>query len=303
MAWLEAWRREHTLSGTLQRLLVAYMVLLVGYNLLPLDLTISPVELYHKWKEGKLHLVPLTYGFEDPATALYTLATDVLIWIPVGFLLVRAQALPLKKAAQTGLGLAALLEGLQLFVYSRVTDTTDILLGGLGTLIGAWVAYRHTNISIETGRRHHSTHRLWLIALLGWTLLVLAVFWFPYDFSLDPATIRERLDRFWRIPFLAYYYGTEFRAITEVLHKIGFFLPLGILLYLPVPKARLGRYYESYLAFVIFTIIGIPLLVEFGQVLLPDKIAGSTDLLLEILGGLLGFVLARMVSKRRIRTT
>lgn len=302
MAWMEGWRREHTLSGTLQRLLVVYLLILFGYNLLPLDLTISPVELYHKWKEGKLHLVPFTYGFEDPATALYTLTTDAVIWIPVGFLLARAFAFPRRKAALAGLGMAAMLEFLQIFVYSRVTDVTDILLGGTGALVGAFAAGHRTVSGAASGPRR-SALRPWLAAWLGWTLLLLAIFWYPYDFTDDPATIRERLDRFWRMPFIAYYYGTEFRAVTEVLHKTAFFLPLGVLLYLPVPRMRVGRHYESYLALVILALIGTPLLVEFGQVLLPGKTAGSTDLALEILGGLLGFLLARMVISRRTTVT
>ncbi len=42
------------------------------------------------------------------------------------------------------------------------------------------------------------------------------------------------------MPFEAYYYGTEFRAATEVFHKVVFFIPLGAILAWFVSRTALG---------------------------------------------------------------
>ena len=56
------------------------------------------------------------------------------------------------------------------------------------------------------------------------------VFWYPFDFSSEWGFVHARLGTLQRVPFEAYYFGTEFRAVTEVFHKTGFFFPLGALL-------------------------------------------------------------------------
>ena len=56
MGWLAGWSQAHTPTGTAERFLYAYLFLLFGYSVLPLDLTISVVEIYHKWHEGKVLL-------------------------------------------------------------------------------------------------------------------------------------------------------------------------------------------------------------------------------------------------------
>jgi hypothetical protein len=57
-----------------------------GYGVLPLDLTISAVEIYHKWADGKLVLMPFSALPADPAQAVYELMTDVLLWLPPALL-------------------------------------------------------------------------------------------------------------------------------------------------------------------------------------------------------------------------
>jgi hypothetical protein len=61
----------------------------------------------------------------------------------------------------------------------------------------------------------------------AWASVLAIVFWFPFDFRTDAAFIKSQLDFVQRVPFEVYYFGTEFRAITEVLRKPLFFAPLG----------------------------------------------------------------------------
>ena len=46
IAWISGWAAARTRSGTTAYLLTAYMALVFGYNLMPLDLTISVVEIW-----------------------------------------------------------------------------------------------------------------------------------------------------------------------------------------------------------------------------------------------------------------
>jgi glycopeptide antibiotics resistance protein len=96
------------------------------------------------------------------------------------------------------------------------------------------------------------------------------------------------------VQFEVYYYGTEYRAITEVFHKVLFFAPLGALLaWFVVGLPWLWRGYAA--AASIVTIITVALGIELGQVMLPGKFPDTTDWFLEMLGGMLGYVVARML--------
>jgi glycopeptide antibiotics resistance protein len=122
--------------------------------------------------------------------------------------------------------------------------------------------------------------------------VLLFVFWFPFDFRTDGAFIKSRLDFVQRVPFEVYYFGTEYRAITEVLRKTLFFAPLGGLLAWGVARQP-WRWRSPLFALAMLVLVGMPAIVELGQVMLPQKIADTTDWLLAWLGGLAGYGAAR----------
>ena len=132
MAWMNGWSKAHSPSSTAERFFYAYLFLLFGYNLLPLDLTISVVEIYHKWHEGKVLIVPFSAVYENRAQQAYALLADVAIWIPAAFLWKLSSARTGRAVVLRVLACATTIEFLQLFVYSRVTSTTDILTAGVG---------------------------------------------------------------------------------------------------------------------------------------------------------------------------
>jgi glycopeptide antibiotics resistance protein len=291
MRWLERGRAVRGTGALAHRLLWFYLAGLVLYNVLPLDLTISPAEIHEKWKSGRVSLVPFAALPRGTAELLYELGTDVALWVPVALLLVvSGRRRPLGAWAWT-LAAALGLEIAQFFVHSRVTDSTDILTaaagGGLGAVLGGRLLGRPGR-AVPGGRVPPWG---WLGgALLGWSLVVAALFWYPFDFLGDAARAKTRLELFWRVPFHSYYYGTEFRAVTEVLHKVLFFAPLGVLLALGRRRLPRGLPPGVYALAAGAVIVGLPLVVELGQVLLPGKLPDSTDLLLETSGGLLGYL-------------
>lgn len=303
MAWFSRWFESRTPSGAAEQLLYTYLFILIGYNVLPLDLTISPVELFHKWREGKLHLLPFSAPFPSAAQRAYDLLSDVAIWIPAAFLWRVSTQHTLQAVMLRVVGAASVLELLQLFVYSRVTDVTDILTAAVGGAVGAQLGARLSARKVSATRRH-SDHRsgalaaLWFAGLIGIAAVLATVFWYPFDFRTDWSFVQERVAALRRAPFALYYFGTEFRAATEVLHKVGFFIPLGMWLALGTRamrhRARLAPLLHAAAATVI---ISAAVGIEFGQLFLPAKHADLTDLLLEALGGFAGYFAVQLLRR------
>lgn len=304
--WLGGWSPASGRADWVLRLCYVYIFGLFFYNLLPLDLTISPVEVFHKWREGRVMLVPFGFHFADPAQAFYGLLSDIAIWVPAGLLyrLHRPRHHPAALWLRV-IGAATLLEGMQLFVYSRVSDVTDILTAGLGAALGIWLAARiGRNAALPgAGSGGRMGSLAWLAAACGWSIVLMGVFWYPFDFRTDGAWVRERLGMFARVPFVAYYYGTEFRAATELLHKILFFMPLGMLLALARRPFRHGALDWLSRALAVAAMMGVPLGIELGQVLLPGKFPDSTDWFLETMGGMIGYALMRTLAVRAVTGT
>jgi VanZ family protein len=100
-----------------------------------------------------------------------------------------------------------------------------------------------------------------------------------------------------RVPFEAYYFGTEFRAVTEVFHKTGFFYPLGALLAVGAAGIRRRLAVPAILLHAASALIlaGAAAGIEIGQVFLPGKVADTTDWLLETFGGLVGYFCLRIL--------
>ena len=285
------WRKENQ-ANRLNRLLHAYLLLLVAFSVLPLDLTISPVEIYHKWAEGKVVFFPFSGLKGNLFENLYETLTDIIIWIPPGILWMLNRRQSLAQIALHGFLAGLALETAQLFVYSRVSDVTDIFLASVGALLGAYFASTTGHLRFTTTQLKPS---FWLSLWIVWLISIFGIFWFPFDFRTTNQSVIEAFSEIARVPFITYYFGTEFHAVNELLRKIGFFLPGGSLWALIIsstPKATS----KKPLAVKGLLLIGlIALLIEVGQVFLPQKTADITDAFLEFSGGLLGFFVTRWI--------
>lgn len=298
MAWLQLWHQEAEINSW-DRYLQIYLFGLFLYAILPLDLTLSPIELYHKWNEGRIILLPFGHLKSSFIENIYQWGSEAALWLPVPLLWQRSRRLTQFQLYQR-LFLAALaIEFFQLFVYSRVTDITDILLallgGGVSIQLTRHFSYTSPAKPTHTGFKAVLSWSRWGSALfcLVWSILIMAVFWYPFNFDFDTALISERINLFFKIPFYAYYYGTEFRAVTEVFHKILFFIPLGIAFAFISRSYRFSVFslFVSYF-WIALTALGI----EAGQIFLPEKNADLTDWVLEVTGGVIGYVIVKQLS-------
>ncbi len=268
-----------------------YLALLVAFSLMPLDLSVSPVELYRKWRDGRVILLPFGDFAGWDRQFLYGLLSDVAVWVPVG-LLWRIDGRQRSWAAvvRRGVVAAALLELAQLCVLSRVSDVTDILLAGVGVALGAaWSAALPVSLS-GSSTWDGARLRRWLgSAWWLWLAVAVTLLWQPFDFDaarLDAETVQGVLTR---LPFATYFQRTEFGALNEMVRKVLVFLPGGLLLAAysakrvqPIPAG--------------WGLLGLALLalaLEAGQLLLPGKVADLTDAALGFAGAALGWGLAR----------
>jgi glycopeptide antibiotics resistance protein len=284
-----------------EKLLWVYLAGLFLYSLLPLDLTISPVEIYHKWRSGKVNLIPFGFYISDPAQRIYDLVTDALIWVPVSLLWMLSGRKNARQAWAWTVLAATLLECLQFFIYSRVSDVTDVLTAMIGAGLGIWATRFIPHTEYRTGESLSSDSRnlaLTLVACLVWILILMVVFWYPFDFRFDWSFLRERARLLLQVPFRAYYYGTEFRAVTELLHKILFFAPLGAILVFGRPREAHPLWQTLYGVAAIGLLLAVPVGIELGQVALPNKNPDGTDLVLEFLGGCAGYFGLRSIRRR-----
>lgn len=285
--WLLGWWRRERSSARLSRALKAYLAVLLGFSLLPLDLTINPVEIYHKWAEGRVILMPFAGLTGDVSERVYECVSDIAIWLPVGVFLYLSGPLSLRKTLLRGLLMGAVIEGLQLFVFTRVTDVTDVLLAGMGVVLGSGCARFWSLASVQATERIGAGR--WLSTWVAWLLLVLVVFWYPFSFRMPSG---DEWMSWLRVPFTTYQLADEYRAINEVLRRIGFFLPGGVLWFLTLNARVRGRVAKLSGA-TVFLLLLVAVVVEAGQVFLPGKVADLTDAGLAFLGGVLGFRLAR----------
>ena len=301
--WLQSWQQIHARAALAERLAWVYLAGVLVYNILPLDLTISLVEIFHQWRDGKVNLIPFGRLPADPAYALYEAATDALVWTPLALLWRVDGTRNGWRVWGMTLGTAVVLEVMQLFVYSRVSDITDLFTAAAGAALGAWVGGRLA-VRVEPASQMPAWSA-WLPLMMatGWMAVLVFVFWYPFDFRTDGAFLRERLHNFLgRVPFEAYYYGTEFRAATELLHKVLFFIPLGALLAWFVSNLRwTWRGYGTLFSLMLIAFTAVVVVV--GRIAQPEKNPDSMDIVLQWLGGTLGFVMIRIFFSRKTLTT
>lgn len=118
--------------------LAAYLLVIVVVQMLPLDLSASPADVYRKLRDGKVVWVPFTEPID--AEAVRKWLAVVALFLPAGVLAARLPRLAAGEAVTGGFAFALLTEMGQLLV-SRLPSTTDVLVGGSGAAVGLWVGW------------------------------------------------------------------------------------------------------------------------------------------------------------------
>jgi glycopeptide antibiotics resistance protein len=282
--------------GTAALLLPCYLAFVLVISVLPFDFTISPADLWHKYKEGRVHLMPFASGGVGLVERINKYFWNVALFVPVGVLLgylpgrIGGSSRSWPRILGLGLLIAGTIELAQLFVLSRYCDITDVLTGGPAILAGWAIALFHHRRQAPVSGRRGTTEpysRVRWSLLVVWLAVLIFMEWQPFNFSLNLRGALNRLRHVSPLPFLDYYRGDYLGALDDFVHKVLLFLPLGALL-APPPSARVWSRVGLF-GWLLAT--GLAVVLEAGQLFLPTRYASLTDVLVGSLAACLGLLL------------
>jgi VanZ family protein len=210
-------RKATTGIGAAGRFLIGYVLLLGFIQALPLDLTLSPADVYRKFRDGGVRLIPFGEYRHLSGDKAWERNAGLLklagLYLPAGLL---AGCLPgrfwwgngVGRVALTAFGLSASIEAGQLFVTGRSSSATDALIGALAAMLG-WKLARS---KAEKG---------WILGSV-WFLLMAAISW-------EPLTFPGPSQPFDWIPGMPLEGGNPLSALENMLTKLVLFGLIGVL--------------------------------------------------------------------------
>jgi hypothetical protein len=260
-----------------RHLLTAYVVGLLVYQLFPFDVVLSGEELAGQAEHGKMILTPFTEGMPD-----VDIAVRVLAFVPVGFwVAVRRKGgrLPVLGAVVVGTAYVTAVEVLQMFVFSRYSSATDVVLGAGGALVGGVLATRFGPAATRPLPRGLGWRVTGWLVRLGLTsaLATMLVWgkWRPLDFRLPEEGLLAALAERVRVPFYYQYWNSEFEAAEQLLRDIAAPAVLGMLLISLLPAGLPGRRLAAGVVGA-----GVAVVVELGQIAFPPHVPDATTAVL-----------------------
>lgn len=280
-----------------------YLVGFLIYSVLPLDLTISPADLWRKYRDGRILVFGLGGG--NPGELAISILAKIAPFVPVG-LLVSSQLGPrrsrigdLRRGLVLGGFLALGIEAAQLIVDSRVTNGADILWGALGVAAGVGL-WRTQTFGPAARQRSAVSGRgrswFWLGLAVVYAAALITIFWMPFRFVIDRNLILSRIHGLTRVPFAALFWGTYWNAMSQITSKVLWFAPLGALLARGIVISATqvsGRRLRALAC--LLACLALATTIELGQVFLPDHVADLTDVLLYETGAALGLIMTLRV--------
>jgi len=187
--WIRRIRKAHTAPGLAGLLLPSYVVLLFLMHIAPFDVITQPKQLVTKWRAGRIQLIPFQTWYKNPIEEADKALINFAYFMPVGLLWGlgpirqkphRTQVL---HAAATGLLVAGSVEVLQLMVYSRNFEITDLLTGTLAVIAGAETSNAFRPMHDRSVNRRIRTYLG--LAILAWLAALMNDYWRPFDFPFD----------------------------------------------------------------------------------------------------------------------
>jgi VanZ family protein len=307
MAWLGAMRGRPNEHPNVRIALLAYCAAFAAFSALPGDANLSATEVYHKFKAGKIILVPLTCDYGSPLNMAYSLVRDVVCMIPVGAcaavcLLPHGRTVhALPRAIMQGMAYVAAIEIGQIFVISRYTDVTDLMTGFVGVAIGVVIMRRRLGAragDAPAGRLPYAAIA-WAAAGLLLAGIVFAGFWRPYNFAFDRAA-KLRLDQFTAGLSSPDVWRSAVTSTSDVLVKTLPFAALGACFGMAICRSGASSHARQLLRAAAVILCGVlGLAIEVGQILLASHVAHVSEAALYGVGSLVGVCLPGMFPDRQ----
>jgi len=279
------WAGSET-SGTAGRLVIAYLVVLAVVQIMPPDLTISPHELYHKYKAGLVRPVPFTAWPADPATGVKKLLEGAAWFLPLGLLLARVPRWRRGQQAAwevllVGIAVAGAVEFERLVVVVHSSDATDVITNPLVVLAGWYVGGEGRDKSVRG------------FAVATWVAALAYLNWHPFDLQRG-ADAWERWQNLSWLPFADYLQTAYLSSLENAADKVIQFAALGALTAAALAPTRVRAWH------VIVPAALLAAVFEAGQLFLPTRYTSVTDVLVEAGSAGLGFAICSRLRRRNV---
>jgi glycopeptide antibiotics resistance protein len=297
--WVHALANERESLRLAAGVLQLYLPLYLLIQLTPLE-----DELAAKYGESRLSLLPVTHYFEFTFPVMRNIVGDALLSVPIGALSVlgwvgRGTHRRIARAMLLGGSIVVAVEIVHSVLWSHYVSLIDILSGGVGVAIGAVaaLAWAHSHVPDVVPRWRL---RLVLLLLVGWMLLLLGEYWYPFDFHFAPETTMGRLAHFPLIPFGSYYpsYSADpMHAVRELLSRFLLTIPFGALV-----RFALWRPGDGWLPGVFTTGVAtiLMLVIATGELFLPSGFPDTTEMVLGAMGAAVGCAVANAFARCRV---
>ncbi|WP_412972070.1 VanZ family protein [Glaciecola sp. MF2-115] len=278
---------------------IGLIVIFTLYNLMPLDLSISPAEIYSKWATGKINFIPFYPDTANISAYFFAVITDIAIWALISFCMLKSNKYKHASILSRCLFVAVCVEFLQLFVMSRFTDITDIFAAFIGVFLTIQLYTKlETSLGPNTSNKpKHGPITLFSIesCLIVWCVMLLFFAVYPSDLIQTKLELSIKWQEFFSIPLATYWQETSYGAITQLLRKVILTLPLGVLL---LAVSNKHQFSQRQFFFLIIMGIGYIVSLELIQLVLASKVATLTDVVLNLFGFFIGFKLYRKHQNR-----
>lgn len=303
---------------TVQGLLFLYVCVYAILQLAPFDISVRLENIHGKLLGGesgvpRIILDPL-FHVRQGADGVLPMLYAMIGVAPIAALRCHIRASGGREAVISSVwfvtALAAVVELSQVFVLSRTTDISDLLLAPIGGLLGVALARGWHRIQGDadsaTGQAAapHPAHPDRRIHLVGFAtaiyLLVLTVLaWAPYQFEIDVPSILHKLkteSNWW--PFREHFALRNLPAARDLVEETLQYIPLGLLLTVLLRRLRPRLSFLAGLAVVGLLCAGVGGFLELTQAACKGRFVDITDVCLAIAGGVGGGLLSRVLARR-----
>ena len=276
-----------------------YMVVMLLFHALPLDMTARLGVLYAQLEDGRIVLVPFS-NWSGISSVINSLQT-IFIWMPMGWFLVKFRSWSLFAVFLATLMVPGVFEGMQIFVLSRTTDTTDIILGAAGGIFGGAAGACGSSWKIAPAAGSGKIIIFAGLLFTLWIFLVVQAFWYPFTFNFDKHFLIKSIRNTGLVPLQMYVGKNYLRSAYNILEIFIYFIPLGVIFSSFITRWSNHRNTRVMTGVFFITACLTALVIEFGQVFIPGRYPDITDMMIMITGALLGHSVTNMAWKRQIK--
>jgi glycopeptide antibiotics resistance protein len=287
-----------------------YICVYVLVAMLPFDVSVIYNEIYAQLfpdaaGHTRLILDPLYHVHLWPQGAI-RLGLELLMLLPVAVLTAWLNFIKGRRdvvyAVFPCVLVAMFCETSQVFVLSRTSDVAMFPIALAAGLLGwavvkVWFSVRGINITVAP-RGGLPVWRSWAVAVIAYVLAVSLLSLLPFDFERDHRGVALKI--FSERNLVPFRYTT---SALDVVRTAFLFVPLGFLVFYllrAISPVSSGRK-----AIVLSGVVcaGFSTLMEVSQTIAVGRYADATDIVLALVGGTCGAVLARILHARTARRT